>query len=484
MCVANSDSNQSFTVANQSLLVFLYLYYFCCTCIWVFIQIVQVMKKWKFIQLVLVVTVVILFIEYNTVNTDTDYFKTNLLRRDVSKSLSSERNVTTKLLHFNESIKGFVIASSFWEQQVGAALNLWILSKWAATIGVYPVEPFVVNSNFVLPNNLSHSTSSNLLQFRDYFDLEFWNGLCSGLKLMPLISWEVFLHTKSKHLIVAVISLETDHESDARCKNRLQNFINSISILSQEISFTIVKRVCFVFSGKRSIAVDDFNKKLYGNFDPKQVTVWFSVWPGVNNFRIHFKETQYWRNSQSMYSIHPSKRIITDSQKYVHNFMNSEFGQYVAVSFRSVKRAKRFQLEGISHELRSKFFRMCIKELAEKLKGLGSNHKIFLSIDLGEFGDNSATKYLSSNVINDILNSTIEVVYNSKLSLQDYERSFLLITNGIKDRGYVAAVQRTIVEKSKCLILFGGNSNFQRSILINYIKNHMTPCVVEVCYIT
>ena len=56
-------------------------------------------------------------------------------------------------------------------------------------------------------------------------------------------------------------------------------------------------------------------------------------------------------------------------------------------------------------------------------------------------------------------------------------------TNGITDDGYVAAVQRTIVEHSNCLVLFGGNSIFQRSILINYAINHKSPCVVKVCYI-
>ena len=342
------------------------------------------------------------------------------------------------------------------------------------------MEPFVANSNFLLPNNLSHSTSSNLLRFRDYFDLELWNQSCSDSKLMPLISWEVFLHTKSKHLIVAVVLLETDHKRDAGCNNQIQKFLKSVSSFYKEMKLTIVKKVCFVFSHK-SISIHDFNIKLYGDFNPKQVTVWFSVWPGVNNFRIHFKETQYWRNTHSMYFIYPSKRIILDSQKYVHNYMGSDFGQYIAVSFRSVKRAKKFQLGGISQELLTKFFDMCIRELGVKLRSLGSNYKIFLSIDLGKFGDNSATKYMGNILIDNILNTTVGMVYKNKITIQEYERSFLLATNGINDGGYIASVQRTIVEHSKCLILFGGNSNFQRSILINYVEIHKTPCVVKVC---
>ena len=446
------------------------------------------MKRWKFVQLTAVVALVVLFIRYNTISTnntnilDSDFDLNQIGQNIVLKNESLPAHYSTNSQHLAVTIKGFVISSSFWEQQVGAALNLWTLSKWAATVGVYPVEPFIENSNFVLPNNLSHSTSSRLLRFRDYFNLELWNGLCSDSKLMPLISWEAFLYTKTKHLIVAVVLLDTDRKGDIECNKSLQNFLNSISSFSKELNFIVVQKVCFVFSGD-NISVRDFNARLYGDFNPKQVTVWFSLWPGVNAYRIHFKEVQYWRNSKSMYSIRPSERIIGDSQNYVHNYMRSDFGQYVAVSFRSVKRAKKFQLAAISQEIPTKFFEMCIKELSEKLESIGSNQKRFLSIDLGRFGDNSATKYMSSDLIDKILNSAIGTVYKNKTTIQEYERSFITATNGISDDGYIAAVQRTIVENSNCLVLFGGNSNFQRSILINYVANHKNPCIIKVCYI-
>ena len=75
-------------------------------------------------------------------------------------------------------------------------------------------------------------------------------------------------------------------------------------------------------------------------------------------------------------------------------------------------------------------------------------------------------------------------MYKNKTTIQEYERSFVSATNGIADDGYIAAVQRTIVENSNCLVLFGGNSNFQHSMLINYADNYKSPCVLKVCYIT
>ena len=437
-------------------------------------------------QLTAAVMLIVLFIKFSMVNVDVtnnDHFIPQHIAKKIASideilTLQNPNISTEQLIAESEITMGYIISSSFWEQQVGAALNLWTLAKWAATTGVYPVEPFVVQSKFVLPNNLSHSTSSRLLRFRDYFDLDIWNEMCLKSKLMPLVSWETFLHTKSEQLIVAMVLLKRNTE----CNKTLQKFVNSKFHFIREMNFIVVKKVCFVFPDQ-SISVHDFNARLYGDFNPKEVTVWFSLWPGVNNYRIHFKEIKFWRNTQSMDSMHPSKRIIADSLEYVRNYMESNFGQYIAVSFRSVKRAKKFHIGGISSEIQTKFFDMCINELREKLHNLGLNQKLFLSIDLGRYGDSSATNYMSNNIIDSILRHTISVVYKNRTTVEEYERSFLTATGGIDDDGYVAAVQRTIVENSNCLVMFGGNSNFQRSILNNYVKNHKSPCVIKVCYI-
>ena len=60
---------------------------------------------------------------------------------------------------------------------------------------------------------------------------------------------------------------------------------------------------------------------------------------------------------------------------------------------------------------------------------------------------------------------------------------FVQVTNGIKDSGYIAALQRTVVENSRCLVLFGGRSNFQRTLLSTYKEKHVNEtCIYEVCY--
>jgi len=59
-------------------------------------------------------------------------------------------------------------------------------------------------------------------------------------------------------------------------------------------------------------------------------------------------------------------------------------------------------------------------------------------------------------------------VYNNSLTMEQWEQSFVQATNGIEDNGYIAAMQRTVLENSKCLVMFGGGSNFQRNLLLSY----------------
>ena len=46
---------------------------------------------------------------------------------------------------------GVILVSRYAEQQIGAAMNLFSLQKWAKAVNASVVEPFVINSEFRLP---------------------------------------------------------------------------------------------------------------------------------------------------------------------------------------------------------------------------------------------------------------------------------------------------------------------------------------------
>ena len=394
-------------------------------------------------------------------------------------------------INTSSNSKGFILVNTYFEQQVGAAMNLLTLSKWAKTVGTFPVEPFALNASF---HNYIHTDMlKNALYFHDYFDVELWNRLCLNINAMPLISFNKFIaHNPGKFILVlhvdtklSKLAFVNDEVVGSVCEERfleyeqeLHNYITKTLSTNMET----VRHVCI--SAKHGpIHINNFTNIIYGNLDPSKVVVWFSAWIGIaKTARYKIIEDEYARNLEVIKMLQSSKRIIDDSNKYVKNILQSNFGNYVAVSFRSVKRAKRYWIEG---EDPMEFFHSCILELQKTISLINSTHKIFLAQDLGRFGDIKASRYFSDSMMSKIEDNLFQILYNGKLTMKEWEEEFVYVTDGITDGGYIAAMQSEILTKSKCLVMFGGNSYFQKSILHRYKQFHSNndSCIYEVCYI-
>ena len=394
--------------------------------------------------------------------------------------------------------KGFVLANNYFEQQTGAAMNLLTLSKWAKTVGVFPVEPFVKDS--LLHNHLSTKNVIKLkraLHFHDYFDIDLWNEMCLNVSAMPLISWNAFTsHNSGKFILVLSIGEETSKlafvndeiMNEAVCKesfpdyeSKLQYYITNFVGLDMEI----VRRVCISFNDHQPIHIDTFSSIIYGDQDPSDVVVWFNTWRGImGNRRIKIIEHEYTRKVETVEMLESSQRIIDDSKKYIKDILQSDIGKYVAISFRAVKRAKRFYLKEKKDPM--EFLHSCILNLQKTISLINNNTGgVFLAQDLGRFGDVVDIKYLTDDMITAIKNELFQHIYNGELTTEKWEQQFIDITGGITDSGYIAAVQSEILKHSKCLVMFGGDSNFQRRVLYRYKqgRTNSDTCIHEVCYI-
>jgi len=113
-----------------------------------------------------------------------------------------------------------------------------------------------------------------------------------------------------------------------------------------------------------------------------------------------------------------------------------------------------------------------------------------LSIDLGKFGDWTADRYFNFDEAEKydgegtkLFESLVKIVYGNK-SIDDYSNDFIRAANGIEDSGYIGAMQKTIAQNAKYLIVVGGKSSFQRSMVINFkAKNQKCEnCVDFICY--
>jgi len=426
------------------------------------------------------------------------YFNKTYTANITNKSaiMFTKKYATEGINNSSNSNKGFILVSKYFEQQTGAAINMLTLTKWAKTVGALPVEPFVKDSTFCgFVEAMHKNKTDNLLHFHDYFDIDLWNSMSLKVDAMPLVSYNTFMAQKPNKIILVQISVRDLPSKLAYTDNEIMNELEATKredFLDFEAkhknyikrnNMTIVRRIYMSFVNHKAINIQQFNNIIYGGFDPSNVIVWFQVWEGISKtLRIKIIEEEYHRNLEVFNMLQTSQRIIDDSKKYAERILKSNFGEYLAISFRSVKRAKYFYVKNIRNE-QLEFFKSCIQRLQHTISLMSNTKRIFLALDLGRFGDNKASKYLTSDVISTIEHDLFHILYNDTITLQKWEDQFVEVTEGIVDSGYIATMQATLLENSKCLIMFGGDSNFQRSLLTNFEQKHSDPCVRQVCYI-
>ena len=405
--------------------------------------------------------------------------------------------VITNVSSFSNSTDstGFVLAADYYQQQIGAAINLYNFQVWATSLGVKVVEPFVARSKYVMPYNISQSTISIALRFRDYFDIHYWNNCSVNNGVNSLASWEEFTAATPKQLIVVIIVLKaTSHivwendqiREDSHCNQQLLRFYDLYYGSIKEVLHTeVVKRVCFTFGKGRNstLKVKEFNQYIYGDFKPHEVTVWFACWTGITKGRMNIAGSQYQLSYLPYSMVRASDRVTNDGKKYISQYLSHN---YTAISIRTVKAwmmaSKKHDIDYVRSHLVN-----CIKELGITLSKVQSSMQTggnpFLAIDLGRYGDSSAEKFINKETMKYLLQDVIATLYHNSTTIQEWENTFLRTTEGQKDKGYIAAVQAAIVEAADCIIMFGGYSRFQQNIVTNYRKRTQgNSCLYKVCY--
>jgi len=390
-------------------------------------------------------------------------------------------------------IRGFIVVGRYSEQQIRAAMNLFTLCKWAKYVGASPVEPYVSESEFIFPSTLSQSDLSSSLRFRDYFNISYWNKLSSEYGAAKLVSWDTFLKLKPTKLIFVNIIVNNEYKKlsiynnydvleESKCKYGYLSFIQKYNDdLNHIFKLKLVRSVCMTLY-KTAMHISEFSKYIYDDFKASEVVVWIKHWKGISKYtKIKIYEQDFQITTDTFKMLVTSNRIMKDSKKYAEQVLKSHFDNYIAVSFRSARRAR--YLPKTQH---IPFFQNCIKQLEKTISSITtntSNHITFLAQDLGKFGDTIAGNYMSNDLMITVENILFHTVYNGTMNMTEWEKSFVKIT-GITDSGYIAAMQSELLKNSKCIIMFGGNSNFQRSVLYRYKQNHQNgnPCIYEVCY--
>ena len=90
-------------------------------------------------------------------------------------------------------------------------------------------------------------------------------------------------------------------------------------------------------------------------------------------------------------------------------------------------------------------------------------------------------KYVNDGI--KLFSFVLKNVYGNK-SIDEYENELIRAANGIEDSGYIGSMQKTIAENAGQLIVVGGYSSFQRSMVMSFrAKNQdCQDCVIYICY--
>ena len=389
----------------------------------------------------------------------------------------------------------FATCSSYWEQQTNALYNMWSFQKWANISGFRTLEPFAQGSNLEFTGGiLYYYNFAKSLCFGDYFDLDFWNKMTKKIYgILPLEKWNTYAVSKLRKTVVVImlyytspqgVYINNDIDKHLNCVHMKEKFYSRHAYFFSKLEIEAVKNVCFVFSAHFTLSLQQFNSYIILD----NVNVWFSEWRGIGRSRIPINdhkelERKYGGAEKIQTMVKPSPRILRDSRKYVNTYLNADFNEYTAVAFRTTTRK---QVLTLQHKYSRKevieYFYECAEEVRKVLLKYSSNHTS-LSIDLGRFGDWSGIQEYFGVDGKKMLQFIIKIVYGNK-SIDEYHNELIRAANGIESTGYIGLIEKTVAENGKRLIVVGGYSNFQASMVQKFQAKHENcqDCVIPICY--
>ena len=391
---------------------------------------------------------------------------------------------------------GCVLVRRYSGQQGAGAKALVSLQHWIRDmqLPMMIAEPFLQNS--VLGNR-----QGNGVRFSDVFDLDNFNALSRREGVPEIIDWSTYKANGPRQAVIIRMSSGpfkiapapdvkwTAAENDA-C------YVTVIPGLDEanRVSLCKVKQITvyWPFVTNHPLSTDDVYGTLLQGLDPSNVTLVFSLWRGPWD---GLNPPPALTNDSDIglgYKFQDSLRLQLSSQQYQKKFLTdhrANESRYVAVMIRAEHSFLGYKNSGKTKLL--PYLEGCMQELLHKtteaMKTVDTTHLLVTS-DVGQYGSGSWNRTVSSTgelaAIEHTVERTVQRLYSGRWSFHQWEHSFSEATDGVEDRGYVAAVQRVLASQAACLILVGGGS-FQRLSLTNYLHRTSnqphTRCIHLVC---
>ena len=408
---------------------------------------------------------------------------------------------------------GYILVQRYSGQQGAGIQALLSLQQWTRDVGLpmMIVEPFLRLSVMQIPRADVGPTG---VWFSDMFDLQNFNEMSRSEGSPEIVDWPTFSASASRYIVhVKMIAIDrhtdfsrpkvvwTAAPESRKCKMYGRRICNVARQLNRTCCVVRVVEAYWKFASRHSLSSEDVYGTILGGLDPFQITLIFSLWrgPWQTDHPVSSPsppdQLSVTGSSSQVNKFQDSPKLLQSIVNYQNRFMASGLSTnhtgYVAVMLRaehSVLQLQHKRKSNISEEMEH-----CLSEVlqrtSEAQRELGTSD-LLVTADVGYYGSGSWNATMSPGKqgnVTDVqmkVQETVEKLYGGRWSFHDWEQSFSEATGGVKDRGYVAALQRGLASNAACLVLLGGGS-FQKLALTSYLhhtKTHGQPqCVHLVC---
>ena len=237
---------------------------------------------------------------------------------------------------------------------------------------------------------------------------------------------------------------------------------------------------------RNAISAEEFYSTVLGGREPRALTVVLSLW------RTPWQVKDCPEVTHTIPKIQDSPRLQEAVHRYRQRLLPPS-GQFVAVMLRAEHAYLMIQSRINQGRPTNYTLQRCLDEVTAKARTVmveRNTSSVFVTADVGLYGTNTWMWALHNPhkhefpAITAQVQEAVERLYAGSWSFQEWEDSFAEATGGVKDRGYVAALQRVLASQAACLVLLGGGS-FQALSLTSYLHRTAgqphTRCVHLVC---
>lgn len=342
------------------------------------------------------------------------------------------------------------------------------------------LEPVMVKTEYCgFDSTVSYRKGS--VPFSDLFDLKHFNRISELMERPPIVPRNKFLASAPKNVVLVKVNGVSAKRSTLQIKV-LWSAHSKASNPQNQKCYQESNRVILPLSRAGFCVIKVIDMQFDGQISPNKVQTFIDEDKSIQNVTIVFTEWRhYWYKSDVDFRtlLRPSARLILDAENYERKFLRSN--NNVAVMFR-MEHILRFLENQQRIDLNEQWsVEKCLLKAVEVTRTIyiQSSGRPMITLDIGKYGSDTTDMKLSADT-----RAILSPLFgNTSSAFLEWENSFSQATNGEENSAYIAALQRTLASRAKCLVLVGGGT-FQRMSFDDYIINHpdeKDQCVNVIC---